>query len=209
MSEKRSAGRGEALPPEAKAAAEQCSRLLTVRYAGGTKARLTYFRKFGTDWESVFSCMAHVGKNGVGKTREGDMKTPLGTFSLSTPFGILPDPSEEDPLGRKVNEYIRLTEDYYWCGQEGPYYNRMIDNRNPPPGFVPGDADEWLIRYAPSYHYAMFIEYNAEGRYGLGSAIFLHCMGKHPYTAGCVAVEERFMRELVLELGGEAKIVIF
>lgn len=195
------------LPPEAWEAARETDRLVCVR-CGEEGARLTYYKKEAI-WREEFSCPAHIGKSGAGKTREGDMKTPLGVFSLSTPFGILPDPSREDAGGRRCGGYLRLTESHYWCGQNGPHYNRLIDMKNPPEGYRPTDADEQMIGYAPSYHYGMFIGYNEEGLPGLGSAIFLHCMGKHPYTAGCVAVEEKYMRELILELGQGAKIVIF
>ncbi len=179
-----------------------------VQYTGGTGARLTYSKRNGEGWTDVFTCDARVGKCGVGKKREGDMKTPLGTFALSTPFGILPDPSPADPLGRTADGYLQLTDEHYWCGQNGPHYNRLIDNRNPPEGYTPNGDDEHLIRYAPSYHYGMFIGYNREGAPSLGSAIFLHCTSDSPHTAGCVAIDEKYMRELILELKEGAVIVI-
>jgi len=196
------------LPEAAREAAESADQILSVQYLEGSKARLTYFKKTAGQWKSIFSCGANVGKCGVGKMREGDMKTPLGTFALSTPFGILPDPSADDSPGRTVDGYLHLTENHYWCGQNGPYYNRLIDNSDPPEGYSPSSADEHLIRYAPSYHYGMFIEYNKEGAPSLGSAIFLHCTSQSPHTAGCVAIEEKYMRELILELKKGTKIVI-
>lgn len=202
------AAKRSVLPEEAEEAAKDCGQLIFVRHLAGSRAYFTYFRKEGADWARVFSCMANIGKNGVGKEKEGDMKTPLGTFNLSTPFGILPDPSLDDPLGRRAENYLQLTEAHYWCGQSGPFYNRLIDNSNPPAGYVPNGDDEHLIRYRPSYHYSMFIDYNREGRAHLGSCIFLHCTSSSPHTAGCVAIEERYMRELILELKAGAKIVI-
>lgn len=197
------------LPEEAMEAAEDCAQLITVRHLEGSKAFFTYFRKMESEWKRVFSCTANIGKNGVGKEKEGDMKTPLGVFSLSTPFGIKADPSCDDPYGRKVPDYLHLTEEHYWCGQSGPYYNQLIDNRNPPEGYAPNADDEHLISYAPSYNYSMFIGYNKEGRAHLGSCIFLHCTSRSPYTAGCVAIDEPLMRELILELREGAKIVIY
>ena len=197
------------LPAEATEAAQGCGQLITVRHLKGSKALFTYFRKAEDEWRRIFSCTANIGKNGVGKEKEGDMKTPLGVFHLSTPFGIKPDPSLDDPYGRVVPDYLHLTEEHYWCGQSGPYYNRLIDNRNPPEGYLPSADDEHLIRYSPSYHYAMFIDYNREGAAHKGSCIFLHCTSRSPYTAGCVAIEEKLMRELVLELRERTKIVIY
>lgn len=197
------------LPIEAEEAAKSCSQLIAVRHLAGSKAYFSYFKKENEGWRRVFSCTANIGKNGVGKEKEGDMKTPLGVFTLSTPFGILPDPALNDPYGRTVKNYLQLTEDHYWCGQSGPYYNQLIDNRKPPEGYSPSGDDEHLIRYAPSYHYSMFIEYNREGRAHLGSCIFLHCTSRSPHTAGCVAIEEKLMRELILELTDGARIVIY
>ena len=36
----------------------------------------------------VFSCEALVGKNGPGKQSEGDVKTPLGTWTIGEAYGI-------------------------------------------------------------------------------------------------------------------------
>ena len=197
------------LPIEAQETARTAEQIVTVRCLGGSKADLSYFKKAAGNWKRIFSCGADIGKAGPGKTREGDMKTPLGAFSLSTAFGIRPDPSPDDPYGRRAEGYLQVTEAHYWCGQSGPYYNRLIDNDAPPEGYAPSGDDEHLIRYAPSYHYGLFIGYNEAGADGLGSAIFLHCKGKNPYTAGCVAIDEDLMRELVLELKSGAKIVIY
>lgn len=197
------------LPEEAYEAAEACVQLIAVRHLAGSKALLTYFQKTEAGWRRIFSCPANIGKNGVGKEKEGDMKTPLGVFNLSTPFGIKPDPSLDDPYGRRIGDYLHLTEAHYWCGQSGPYYNQLIDSRNPPEGYAPNEEDEHLIRYSPSYNYSMFIDYNREGKAHLGSCIFLHCTSSSPHTAGCVAIEERLMRELMLELKDGARIVIY
>lgn len=198
------------LPREAHAAALECDRLIAVRCTGGSNAMLTYYKKNGLGaWIEQLSCNAFIGKAGKGKQREGDMKTPVGIFDLSMPFGILPAPSMDDSKGRKLQAYLRITENHYWCGQNGPYYNRLVDNAAPPEGYAPSKADEHMIDYRPSYHYGMVIGYNKDGKENLGSAIFLHCIGKNPYTAGCVAVDEAVMRELIFELSAGAKIVIF
>lgn len=197
------------LPGEAQPAAETARQIVAVRALSGSRALLTYFKKTGGGWTRVFTCSANIGKCGVGKEKEGDMKTPLGTFSLSAPFGIRPDPSFDDPQGRQAEGYLQLTEHHYWCGQNGPFYNRLIDNRRPPQGYIPSADDEHLIRYNPAYSYSMFIGYNAGGLPDLGSCIFLHCTSQSPHTAGCVAIDEWLMRELILELKPGAKIVIY
>lgn len=194
------------LPAAAQEAALHAEQLICVQHLAGSDAELSYYVRDPGGWSLILAAPAHVGRDGVGKTREGDMKTPLGCFSLSTPFGILPDPS---PAGRSVEGYLHLDARHYWCGQEGPHYNRLIDCSHPPEGYHPSGADEHLIDYAPAYHYGMFIGYNIDGLPGLGSAIFLHCTGRSPCTAGCVAVAEEIMRRLISEIRPGAKIVIY
>jgi L,D-peptidoglycan transpeptidase YkuD (ErfK/YbiS/YcfS/YnhG family) len=43
-------------------------------------------------WKQILSSTAYVGKNRHCKTREGDKKTPTGTFNLKAPFGIKSNP---------------------------------------------------------------------------------------------------------------------
>ncbi len=187
----------------------ETTQLLVVRPRGGSLGTLAFYERERGVWTLRLETPAHLGKNGVGKTREGDMKTPVGLFSLTTPFGILPDPGKDDGAGRPVQlgSYLRLTPDDYWCGQDGPLYNRLV-SASGTPGYTPDDRDEHLICYAPAYHYACFIAYNEEGLPGRGSAIFLHCMGLGACTAGCVAIAEQPMRELLLTLAPGAKIAI-
>ncbi len=198
------------LPSAVLHAACETNQIIAVRCTGGSNASLAYYQKDSSGvWERQLTCPAFIGKAGAGKEREGDMKTPLGTFDLTTPFGILENPAKDDEQRRSLPNYLQLNEHHYWCGQSGPFYNRLIDNRTPPEGYSPSPADEHMIDYRPSYHYGMFIGYNREGIPHLGSAIFLHCIGKNPYTAGCVAVEQDVMKKLVLDLREGTKIVIF
>lgn len=129
---------------------------------------------------------AHIGKEGTGKTREGDMKTPLGELRIGTAFGILPDPGTRIP-------YIEATESLFGC-EDSLYYNRLIDT-----ALVhhPAAKGEHIIDYAPAYHYALTTSYNAECILGLGSNIYVHCKGKRPYTAGCIALDEEMMKHLL------------
>jgi L,D-peptidoglycan transpeptidase YkuD (ErfK/YbiS/YcfS/YnhG family) len=54
----------------------------------------------------------------------------------------------------------------------------------------------------------MFIDYNAEGTPNKGSCIFLHCTGKNKYTAGCVAIPEKMMKQIICWAREGTKIVI-
>ena len=182
------------------ACAETAEQIALVRYTGGSRARLSVHEKKYGMWRQLFEVDAYVGRNGIEKTREGDKRTPTGTFNLTTPFGIKADPGAVMP-------YLQVTNDHYWCGTSGdPLYNQLVDCR------VTGRAwrsgDEHLIDYAPHYNYCMFIDYNAEGRPGLGSCIFLHCKGKSASTSGCVAVDEQTMVRILRWARPGAKIVI-
>ena len=142
-----------------------------------------------------------IGYNGMGKTKAGDKKTPVGTFNLTTPFGIKEDPGAGMP-------YTQVTQYHYWCGaSDSGYYNQLVDERVVDRKHT--SADEYLIDYKGVYNYCMFIDYNAEGTPGLGSAIFLHCLGDHkPRTGGCVAIPEYIMALVMQNVREDCVVVI-
>ena len=180
--------------------ASQTDQIVLVEYQSGSKAVLSIHEKQGGTWKELYSCTAYVGKNGIGKTKEGDKRTPTGTFNLTTPFGIKADPGANLP-------YTQVTKYHYWCGTSGSeYYNQLIDTRVTDRART--SSDEYLISYVPEYNYCMFIDYNASGEAGKGSCIFLHCTGKNSSTGGCVAVPESVMKKIVQWAKPGAKIVI-
>ena len=180
--------------------ASQTDQIVLVEYQSGSKANLSIHEKRNGVWKELHSCTAYVGKNGIGKTKEGDKRTPTGTFNLTTPFGIKADPGANLP-------YTQVTKYHYWCGTSGSeYYNQLIDTRVTDRART--SSDEYLINYVPEYNYCMFIDYNASGEPGKGSCIFLHCTGKNSSTGGCVAVPESVMKKIVQWAKPGAKIVI-
>ena len=52
-----------------------------------------------------------IGKSGLGKTKEGDGKTPVGTFHFNATFGIADDPGCKIP-------YTKVDDDTYWSGDQ-------------------------------------------------------------------------------------------
>ena len=161
---------------------------------------LSAHEKLDGVWTELASCDAYVGRKGIGKTREGDKKTPTGTFNLTTPFGIKADP------GAKLS-YTQVTQYHYWCGSsKSGYYNQLVDSRETGRSYT--SSDEHLIDYKGVYNYCMFIDYNAEGKAGKGSCIFLHCTGSNKYTAGCVAISEANMKKIIQWARPGVKIVI-
>lgn len=180
--------------------AAQADQIVLVDYISGSRATLSIHEKRSGVWVQLYSCDAYVGRNGIGKTKEGDKKTPVGTFNLTTPFGIKADP------GAKM-EYTQVNKYHYWCGTSGSeYYNQFIDMRKVNRKYT--EDDEYLINYKGEYDYCMFVDYNADGTEGKGSCIFLHCMGKNKYTAGCIAIPETAMQKVIQWAEPGTKIVI-
>lgn len=162
--------------------------VLIISHTEGSSAKAEFFvRNEAGDWELRFADEALTGKNGMGKEKEGDLKTPYGDFGVTGAFGILPDPGTELP-------FLPITETTYACDEEGPYYNRIIDTKET------GHAcrGEKMIEYPEAYAYGITFDFNPENRYPDGSDVFLHCFGRNPYTAGCVALSEENMREILL-----------
>ena len=178
-------------------------RLIFVKYTGGTRANVVMWKKYNAGgkirWEKIVSCSGYVGKNGIGKTREGDMRTPTGGFPITKAFGRRRSPGTAGIAYTVLNPYL------YWSGEPGTY-NTLVDSRRL--GHVPSNS-EHLIDYDPAYNYALAIGYNPGNIVGKGSAIFLHGFGSHPYTAGCVAVSEADMRKIMQNTTRHTRICIY
>lgn len=177
---------------------ENASSLVLVKCTGGSYAKLEYFvRSANGKLKFRSSCDGYIGKEGLGKTIEGDYKTPEGEFSLLRAFGILENPGTE-------LEYIDVTESIFACDEACEYYNQIIDTA------VVHHActGEDMSNLAPSYNYGAVIDYNPERIHHKGCNIFFHCNGRHPYTAGCVAGNEEFLKDFLQTCGKTPKISI-
>ena len=122
---------------------------------------------------------ARVGYNGVakpGRKREGDGRTPSGTYAISFFFGVQPD------RGFAFHFRHAYTYDYWDDDPASARYNQWVNARKHSPGARP----EPLHR-VPAYDYAAVIAYNTARVPGRGSAIFLH-VGTGTATAGCVSL---------------------
>ena len=155
--------------------------LVTVRAAsyGVTQAELTAYQRFDGHWRRVFGpWIAWIGRNGMappGAKREGDGRTPSGTFGFQFFFGVDPDPGVHFPY-RRVHAYDVWDDD-----PASPLYNEWVDDQYGDPGADPEPMD------VSAYDYGAVIAYNTARTPGLGSAIFLHINIGTP-TAGCVTL---------------------
>lgn len=185
--------------PEAKNAQQ----LFVVAGIGKTTAWISMHEKDQDgNWRVMMTTPGFLGKEGLGKTKEGDGMTPVGTFRFNYAFGIAEDPGCAIP-------YTKVDENNYWSGdgRPGMKYNEMVDIREFPD--LNKDDSEHIIDYNPHYTYAMNISYNENGTPGLGSAIFLHCFGPaKPYTGGCVSIPVENMRFVMKNVHSDCVVVI-
>ena len=155
--------------------------LITVSAAsyGATYATLTAYRRSAGRWRPVFGpWTARIGRGGFappGLKREGDGRTPSGTFGFGFFFGVLPNPG--------VRFRYRQSQPYdFWDDDPAsPRYNEWVDQRRADPGLGPEPMD------VSGYDYGAVIAYNTARTPGLGSGIFLH-VNIGIATAGCVTL---------------------
>ena len=183
-----------AIPPAGPAAAYGARRasgqLVTVIAAsyGATQAELTAYRRAGGQWHRVFGpWIAWIGRAGMappGAKREGDGRTPSGTFGFGFFFGVDPDPGVHFPY-RRAHAFDVWDDD-----PSSPLYNQWVDDRYANPGTDPEQMD------VSAYDYGAVIGYNTARTPGLGSAIFLHVNIGMP-TAGCVTLPAGELLEIL------------
>lgn len=153
-------------------------------------------------WHMVMTTPGFIGKNGTGKTKEGDSKTPIGVFHFNRAFGIADDPGCAIP-------YVKVDQDSYWSGdvREGHHYNELVSLKDLPD--LDTASSEHIIDYIYHYQYCLNISYNEECIPNLGSAIFLHCLGPaKPFTGGCIAIPEDHMKYVMQHVDENTLVII-
>ena len=171
-------------------AAQNAQQLLVVAGVGETTAYVSMHEKDASgSWKQIMTTPGFMGE--LGKEKEGDGKTPVGVFHFNYAFGIAEDPGCAIP-------YHQVGQDSYWSGdvREGYHYNQMVSLRDYP------DLDlkdsERIMDYPLHYQYCLNVSYNEECIPGLGSAIFLHCLGpQKPFTSGCIAIPKDQMNTVM------------
>ncbi len=152
------------------------------------------------NWKMLTSTPGFIGKEGLGKTKEGDLKTPVGTFGFNKAFGIADDPGCAIP-------YTKVDNDTYWSGDNDVNYNQMVSIKDYPK--LNTEDSEHIMDYKYEYRYCLNISYNEDGTAGKGSAIFLHCFGdRKPRTGGCVAIPEEQMYYVMQHVSPDCVVVI-
>ncbi len=152
-------------------------------------------------WVENYSTPGQIGRNGLGKEKEGDGKTPIGIFTFTSAFGILPNP------GITTMPYLQVDETHHWVDDpESRYYNQCVSTRDVEPDW---NSTEHLYKYVGDYNYALSTSYNEECVPYVGCAIFLHCpVGNFNPTSGCIAIPEKCMVETLVNLRNDCIIII-
>ena len=170
--------------------AQQVIEVAASRY-GTSYATLTAYRKTSSGWVKSFGpWTARIGRNGFarpGKKREGDGKTPTGSYGFgSFFFGV-----NSRPSGIRYSWRHAYTYDVWDDDSSSARYNLWTNrNRN-----YPGRNPE-PMHVSPAYNYGAVIAYNTARKPGLGSAIFLH-VSHSSATAGCVSVPQSYVLKLL------------
>lgn len=158
--------------------------LVTATNQKTFKGTLQIYNKQNGQWTlQIASVPVVLGKNGVGKIKEGDGKTPLGTYSLGTAFG-----TASKPTGLKVNYQSHTSQDYWVNDVSSSDYNQKVTET--------GNPNQRWASYErmdnPLYKYGMVINYNTDPIIkGKGSAIFMHIWrASNRPTDGCIALSE-------------------
>lgn len=170
-----------------------------------SRVRLGYYVRTAegpAGFTEEFVTDGYCGYNGMAADkREGDRRTPTGTYRFTEAFGTLENP------GSRLS-YRQLDENDYWVDDpESVYYNQMVNASQVKKDW---SSAEHLIKVVPQYRYSLALSYNTQERVkGKGSAIFLHCLHDwKTWTEGCIAIPEEHMKTLVQQLGEASRIVI-
>ena len=158
---------------------------------GQTTATFTAYERDGAGWKQVFGpWTANLGSSGFAPPdakREGDGRTPSGSYGFDFFFGVLGNPGVKFPYRDIIGPQIVWDDD-----PPSPLYNQWVDTTTQTPGPTPEP-----MYNTPAYNYGAVIAYNTAARTpGLGSAIFLH-VSTGGSTAGCVALPQGQLLEVL------------
>ena len=177
--------------------ASQTSQIIAVTVENGAATLSFHEKDSAGTWTEELSCDASIGKNGLGKTAEGDKKTPVGIYHILRAFGNKADPG--CALG-----YTQVDDSYYWVDDgNSAYYNQFVTTNQVACDWT---SAEHIAAVGSSYNYVLATDYNSSCTPGKGSAIFIHC--KPTGGAGCVAIDESNMKYLMTKVTSGCAIVI-
>ena len=150
--------------------------------------------------EFKFKCC--IGKKGsTSNKREGDKKTPKGTFEIENLY--FRKDRKEKPL--TLLKCIEIKKDMGWCDdiRFPKKYNKLFKIRKK-------IKHEKLNRKDHKYDFLIPIKYNFKNPItGLGSCIFIHLTKDYKSTDGCIALKEKDFLIILKLIKKNSKIKIF
>ena len=150
--------------------------------------------------EFKFKCC--IGKKGLtSNKKEGDKKTPRGTFKIENLY--FRKDRREKPL--TLLKCIKIKKNMGWCDdiRYPEKYNKLIKIEKK-------IRHEKLKRKDYKYNLLIPIKYNfTKPITGMGSCIFIHLTKNYTPTAGCIGLKEKDFLILLKLINKNSKIKIF
>ena len=184
--------------------------LVTAKSWNATTGTVRTFEKRNKTWaETHSSTKANLGYGGLvsgNKRKQRTGKTPTGTYAIKWAFGIKPDP------GASL-KYTKVDSDDAWTYNPRVPSTYNIFQTSNKKWLSYGNYVERLTTYGKQYNYVAVVDFNlpkgkiTQGANGInrtdesantarGGGIFLHVSnGKN--TAGCIAVPQKFMKNVL------------
>ena len=150
--------------------------------------------------EFKFNCC--IGKKGsTTNKKEGDKKTPKGTFEIENLY------FREDRIKKPLTllKCIKIKKNMGWCNDVSfpKKYNKLIKIEKK-------IRHEKLKRIDNKYNLLIPIKYNFKKPItGKGSCIFIHLTKNYKPTAGCIALKEKDFLIMLKLVKKDSKIKIF
>ncbi|MCJ8180123.1 L,D-transpeptidase family protein [Lactiplantibacillus pentosus] len=175
--------------------ARNARQIVTVVQSGKSTATLRLWEKNrGLSWRNTLTASSRIGGSGIGYSREGSSRTPIGTYHLSFAFGKAAH-VRTNGIG-----YRQIQKNSYWIEdlkdrQYNTWQNRKWAN----------NKNEHLIDYtkaAPRNQYQLAVVMDNHGQNN-GSGFFIHVRNQWA-TQGCVSISLGNMQKLVSKLSTRA-----
>ena len=174
--------------------------MVKVFDAAGHTAKMVRYEKHGSEWRQAGDAWRVViGRNGLGKEREGDGKTPVGIYRLGDVYGYRAVETAM-PFFLTADRKLICVDD-----AASRYYNRIVDRTRIVEDF---SSFEEMRRKDDLYEIVVTVGYNPGNEKGKGSCIFLHIANAEKPTAGCIAMSREKLALLAKWLDPQKRPVI-
>lgn len=179
------------------------TQVISVVGVGPSTAKIDVWERTAAGWNPIgVGIPAHIGANGMApETHDGEMKTPMGVFTLDFAFGTEANPGGGLP-------YVQVGPDHWWDGDmKSPTYNTMQVCKKAQCPFDTNLSSGTENLQIPQYAHAVVMGVNKARVPGNGGAFFLHTTDGGS-TAGCVAIDDATLVKIMQWLRPGALIAV-